>query len=207
MSKRHGLSKSRLTLFEQCSRRLWLSVHRPELANVSDAVRSSFADGHHVGALACSLLPDGIMIDDANGLGAALDDTARLLAAGTDRPLFEATFVHEGVLVRVDLMLPTIDGWHVAEVKNTTGVKDYHRGDLATQLWVLGGVGVTVTKASIRHIDRSFVLTRAGDYAGLFADTFLGAELEPVIPTRGSIVEAAREVLSGEEPVREIGAH
>ncbi|WP_174291245.1 DUF2779 domain-containing protein [Sphingomonas bacterium] len=206
MTKRHGLSKSRITLFEQCPRRLWLSVHRPEAAVVAASTRSAFADGHRVGELACRLHPGGFMIDDARGLGAAIDETARLLAS-TDRPLFEATFAHEGVLVRVDLMLPTASGWHVAEVKNTTGMKEYHRGDLATQLWVMRGAGVNVARASIRHIDRSFVLSRAGDYAGLFADSFIGADLEPVIAGRGVIVAAARAVLASDEPAREIGAH
>lgn len=207
MSKRHGLSKSRITLFEQCPKRLWLSVHRPELTEVSASTRSAFADGHRIGDLACSLLPDGVMIEDRNGLGAALDQTARLLGSGTDRPLFEATFAREGVLVRVDLMLPTPSGWHVAEVKNTTGVKDYHHGDLATQLWVLRGAGVRVWRASIRHIDRTFLLSRSGDYAGLFTDSFIGDELEPLIDGRGTVVEAARAVLDANEPVRAMGAH
>lgn len=205
--KRYGLSKSRITLFEQCPRRLWLSVHRPHLADVTAAVRAGFADGHRVGDLACRLLPGGIMVDDASGLGAALDQTSRLLANGWNRPIFEATFAHEGVLIRADIMLPTGAGWHVAEVKNTTGVKDYHRGDLATQLWVMRGAGLKIGMASIRHIDRNFVLSRAGDYAGLFADTFLDAELAPIVAARGQVVDAARDVLMDDEPVREVGAH
>lgn len=111
------------------------------------------------------------------------------------------------MLVRVDLMLPDGDGWHVAEVKNTTGVKHYHRGDLATQLWVIRGVGIQVTRASIRHIDRAFVLTCAGDYAGLFTDTNIGDDLAELIDGRGAIVAEARTVLDGGEPTREIGAH
>ncbi len=51
MTRRVGLSKSRITLFEQCPRRLWLSVHRPELAEESAGVRAAFADGHRVGDL------------------------------------------------------------------------------------------------------------------------------------------------------------
>lgn len=207
MTKRIGLSKSRITLFERCPRRLWLSVHRPEAADVSAAVRAGFADGHRIGALACSLYPDGMMIDDAGGLGAALDRTAWLLAAGEHRPLFEATFARDGVLVRVDLMLPDGNGWHVAEVKNTTRMKDYHRGDLATQLWVMRGSDVQVTRASIRHLDRSFVLTREGDYAALFTDTTLGDDLAALIDGRGAVVAEARAVLAGDEPIRGIGAH
>ena len=62
----------------------------------------------------------------------------------------KATFIHDGVAVRVDLMIPDGDGWQVAEVKSTTSVKPYQRADLATQLWVLNGCGVKVTQASVR---------------------------------------------------------
>ena len=30
---RHGLSKSRIAAFEQCPKRLWLQVHRPDLVD------------------------------------------------------------------------------------------------------------------------------------------------------------------------------
>lgn len=62
MTRRMGLSKSRITLFEQCPKRLWLSVHRPDLAEQNAGIRAAFADGHRVGDLACSLYPDGVMI-------------------------------------------------------------------------------------------------------------------------------------------------
>ena len=68
-----GLSKSKINLFAQCPKRLWLSVHRPELAEETDRVRASFAAGHVVGEFACSLLPDGIMVDASNGLTAAVE--------------------------------------------------------------------------------------------------------------------------------------
>lgn len=205
MSRPAGLSKSRITLFEQCPKRLWLSVHRPELAEEGASVRSAFAAGHRVGELACSLYPGGILIGSDHGLGRAIEDTAAVLGDG--RPVFEATFARDGVLVRVDLMLPTSGGWHVAEVKNTTGVKDYHVGDIATQLWVLEGAGVAVTAASIRHLDRAFVLSEPGNYHGLFTDTFVDALAAPVVARRGEVVAAAREVLAGGEPALAMGDH
>lgn len=163
--------------------------------------------GHDVGAVACALLPDGHMVEAKAGLTSAVAETRDLLASGWDRPLFEATFAHDDVLVRVDLMLPAVGGWHVAEVKSTTGVKPYHLGDLATQLWVMRGCGVTVSSASIRHIDRAFVLLRDGDYDGLFADTHVDALVEPLIAGRPAVVAGARETLLGDEPAREMGAH
>lgn len=110
------LSKSRIALFEQCPRRLWLAVHRPELAEDSKALKASFAHGHEIGELPSRLLPDGHMISASRGLSAALDETANLIATGFDRPIFEATFDHDGVLIRADLLLPDGDAWHLAEV-------------------------------------------------------------------------------------------
>ena len=124
-----------------------------------------------------------------------------------DKPIFEATFAHEGVLVRVDLLVPQADGWHVAEVKNTTSVKGYHLGDLATQLWVMRGAGVPIATAAIRHLDRTFTLTHEGDYAGLFLDTMVHDQLGPIIAGRAGIVSAARAMLQDREPERDMGAH
>ena len=63
MPEHYGLSKSRIALYEQCPRRLWLSVHRPHLSEETAAVTASFAAGHEVGAIACALHPDGHMIN------------------------------------------------------------------------------------------------------------------------------------------------
>jgi hypothetical protein len=160
-----------------------------------------------VGELACALLPNGRMISDADGLAAAAEATTALLNGGWDRPIFEATFVHDGVLVRVDLMLPLTEGWHVAEVKSSTSIKPYHLGDIATQLWVMREVGVPVVTASIRHIDRDFVLTEEGAYAGLFTDSLVDDFVEPLIATRAALVLGARATLAGDEPARGMGAH
>ena len=209
--RQFGLSKSKISLFEQCPKRLWLSVHRPELAEESDKVRASFAAGHEVGDLACRLHLDGIMVDTDQGLTGAIERTAELLASGWDHPIFEATFVHDGVLIRADILEPRQDadnfGWHLAEVKNTTGAKAYHIGDIATQFWVMRGCGVNVRSAAVRHLDRTFTLTREGDYAGLFTDTDVLSLVEPIAAERAKIVAEARTTLAGDEPVREPGEH
>lgn len=205
--RRAGLSKSRITLFEQCPKRLWLSVHRLEVAEETSAVASGMRVGHDVGALACALVPDGQMIEADKGLTAAATETSRLLASGWSKPLFEATFVHDGVLVRVDLMLPGEDGWHVAEVKSTSGIKTYHLSDVATQLWVMRENRVPIASASIRHLNREFVLQEEGGFDGLFADTSVDHQIDALIAGRQELVDAARETLAGPEPIRELGSH
>jgi hypothetical protein len=162
-----GLSKSRITAFEQCPRKLWLSVHRPDLMTTDPVAEVQFQTGHEIGAIACALEPDGVMIDADPDLTTALNTTRALIDEGHPGPLFEATFVHDGVLVRVDVLARGPEGgWVLAEVKSTAGVKAYHHGDVATQVWVLSGCGLQVSSAVIRHIDNRFVLTREGDYRG-----------------------------------------
>ncbi len=205
--KRHGLSKSRITSFEQCPKKLWLSVHRTELAQYDDGAEARFATGNEVGDVACALHPEGVMVEAEPDLTAAVATTARLIAENHPGPIFEATFEHQGVLVRVDVLERRGEGWHAAEVKSSTNVKDYHRGDLATQIWVMRGAGLPLEGASVRHVDRDFVLSEEGAYNGLFADGELLDELEELAAGREAVVAAAREVLAGEEPEISIGEH
>lgn len=206
--RRFGLSKSKITMFEQCPKRLWLSVHRPELAEQDEDAEARFATGHEVGAIACALLPSGVMVEAEPNLAAALTTTQALLDGGHDRPIFEATLQHDSVLVRIDVLEPDgAGGWRMAEVKSSTKAKDYHLGDLATQLWVARNAGVLVSSAAIRHIDSSFVLEREGDFNGLFANTDLLAEAKPIIAGRSETVTAARATLGGTEPATAPGAH
>lgn len=207
-TRRPGLSKTRVTMFEQCPKRLWLAVHRPELGELGEGAEARFAMGHAVGAAACALHPGGAMIEAEPDLAAALAETRRLMEEGHPGPLFEATFEHEGVLVRVDVMARADDGcWHVAEVKSSTQAKDYHLGDLATQVWVIEAAGIPLASAAIRHVDTSFVLQREGDYAGLFADAELLAPARKLARGRPALVAAAKAVLEGDEPVQAMGDH
>lgn len=205
--KRHGLSKSRLTALDQCERKLWLSVHRRDLGSRDASADHQIAVGHEVGAIACGLHPEGIMIDESD-LGTAAETTRQVFARGIRQPLFEATFSHEGVLVQVDVLEPVADqAWAIAEVKSTTSTKGYHRADLATQVWVLQACGVEIAEASIRHIDTHFVLETPGDYQGLFKDHALLDDLsEPLAKVAGRVARA-RTVLASTEPAVHTGEH
>lgn len=200
-SRRFGLSKSKLTTFEQCPRRLWQQVHAPQRAEADAEQEARMATGHTVGDIACGLCTGGVMVDAAQGLGAALETTRQLLAQAHPGPIFEATFEHDGVLVRVDILARDgKGGWHMAEVKSSASVKAYHLSDLATQVWVLGKAGIALSGAAIRHIDTSFVLEREGDYAGLFHDAERLPEIAALVRGRAEVVAAARAVLAGDEP-------
>jgi hypothetical protein len=207
---RPGLSKSRISAFEQCPRRLWQQVHARERSDVGASTQMSFAAGHAVGDLACSQVEDGVMVEAEPDLQAALARTAELVAIA-DRPIFEATFEHEGVLVRVDILVPQHSAaglaWHIYEVKSSGSAKSYHIGDLATQYWVIASCSVTIASASIRHIDTSFVLETPGNYNGIFSDASLLDDVSAIASTRDAMVEEIRHMLAGEEPVCTTGKH
>lgn len=198
-----GLSKSRILAHRQCPKRLWLQTHKPELAENDNATEARLAAGTRVGEVARDLHPGGLLIDSDN-LGQCLADTARALA-GTKRPLFEATFQHNGVLVRADLLLPEEGGYRLAEVKSATGVKDYHFEDAAVQSWVGRKAGVPLTRITIAHIDNAFVYPGDGDYRGLFTHADVTDEVTALESQVGDWVEAARITLAGDEPAIESG--
>jgi len=52
-SRHFGLSKSKITSFEQCPKRFWLQAHRAKLAELNADAR--FAASHEAGDAACSL--------------------------------------------------------------------------------------------------------------------------------------------------------
>ena len=88
----------------------------------------------------------------------ALAETRRVLEEDAAPALFEAAFVHEGLLARADVIerLPG-GGWRLIEVKSTTRLKDIFVLDVAFQLCVLRGTGLDVRDAAVMTLDRSYV--------------------------------------------------
>lgn len=158
MARVPGLSKSRYQAGLQCPKRLWLRCHQPDLADpLSEGRLAIFATGHEVGALAREYFPGGVLLEEDHTQSSdALRTTARLLVEGT-ACLFEAAFMHEGVLVRPDVLRRTADGrWDLIEVKSTTEAKEEHITDVAIQAWVLQGAGLELNGAYIMHLNRDY---------------------------------------------------
>lgn len=194
-----GLSKSRLLDHLQCPRRLWLQKKRPELAIVDAAQQTRLHIGNVVGDLARGLHPGGILIDGSD-LSQAVVATTALLAQGERWPLFETTFAADGVLVRNDLLLPKRGGYHLAEVKSATGVKDYYLPDVAIQAYVTEAAGIPLKRISVVHIDNRFVYPGHEDYRGLFTTADVTAEARALQAQVPDWIRAARETLAGPEP-------
>jgi hypothetical protein len=134
-----------------------------------------------------------------------VQETAELIEQGADYPIFEATFEHEGVLVRVDVLLPDGDGWRAVEIKASTKVKPEHKIDCAIQWWVMQGAGLPLNSISLGHVNNQFEYGGDGDYKELIAEVDI---TEQAIKLQGRVVELiaqANETVAGAMPEIPVG--
>jgi hypothetical protein len=206
-AQRPSLSKSRLISAWQCLKRLHLEKHHPEFGDVSAQTESLFATGHRVGEISQQLYgtPESVEIKFDMRTGIMVHKTRELIAGGADFPIFEATFRHEGVLIRADVLIPDGGGWHVVEVKASTSVKDYHVLDCAIQDWVLRNSGIDVTSISLAHINNQFVYAGDGNFDGLLVEHDLTDEVRTLEPAVLELVAAARDAVTGPMPDIAVG--
>lgn len=195
------LSKSKIAAFEHCPRRQWLQIYRRHLAEFDDLTLARFQCGHYVGELARRRYSDGVLVEeDHTQVPAALERTAALLRAKVSRPIFEAAFEHDGVVIRADILEPDgWGGWRLIEVKNARSVHSYQIRDVATQAWVLQANRVCVSTIKIRHAERPLRVNSRNPTVR-FVDADVTLETRRVAAGRRAVVEKARAVLTGCEP-------
>lgn len=195
-----GLSKSRLLAHQQCPKRLWLQVNRPDLQVVDPALQARMDAGNMVGDLARQMYPKGVLIDGDN-LTDAITATEKVLSLPRRIPIFEATFRADGVLVRNDVLAPEPRGYHLIEVKSSTSVKDYHLQDVAVQAYVTEQSGIPLRRVSLMHIDNQFEYPGNGDYQGLFKLADVTADARARLPDVPKWIASAQATLAGSEPI------
>lgn len=153
------ISKTKFCAGVQCLKRLYLLAHSPELGAQPDSADEAIIEqGREVGLLARTLFPDGIAVSSEGGLDKAIRATRELVANREVPAIFEGTFEHGGVLVRVDLLQRRRDErWQLIEVKSTTEVKDHHLEDVAIQHRVVTRSGVDLAASCLAHVNREYV--------------------------------------------------
>ena len=150
------ISKSKFMAGLQCSKRLYLDVHRPELAEDVDDGRMQ--QGIEVGSLAREMFHGGVFVAaDYKHLSDAIRDTRELVANREVTAIFEAAFEHSGVLVRADVLKRNSGGFHLTEVKSSTKVKPEHTDDVSVQKYVMQGCGLRVEETNVMHLSRDYI--------------------------------------------------
>jgi hypothetical protein len=206
-----ALSKSKLLSFAQCSRRVWLETYSPELEEEPSAERTALlATGNTIGALARELYGRGAghVVSFERGLRAAIDATRALLAAGGNEPIFEATFDHLGVSVRVDVLDRSEPVPRLIEVKSSTRVKNHHLEDCAVQAWALTELGLAPRQIVVATVNTAFVYPGEGHYEGLLVEHDVTEAVHERMAAVPKLVTGARATLADlDEPDIAVGKH
>jgi len=154
------ISKSKFVVGVQCLKRLYLQVHQRELAaELDETSKAVIKQGRQVGLVAQKAFPGGVMVEASpKELDKAIEATRELIAKSGAPAIFEATFQHEGVVVRTDVLKRSGRfGHRLIEVKSATDVKPHYAYDIAIQRHVLTGADVDIERASLMHLNRDYV--------------------------------------------------
>lgn len=192
----------------QCPKSLWLDRRRPEVraAPTPDLV-ARWEAGAEVGRYARLLFPGGVEIPFEGHTRERQLNLTRGLLARRAQTIYEATFSHEGVFVRADILRRRSDGWDLYEVKSASDVKPHFPDDVAIQYFVLTGCGLRLRRAFLVHIDTGYVRKGEIDPQALFAMqelTDIVREKQAAIPAK---LAWMRKVLAAGLPAIDIGPH
>src|SRR5712691_4646877 len=106
VTDRMRISKVKFVAGVQCLKRLYLQVHEPGLAaELDEASKAVIEQGRQVGLVAQKAFPGGVTVEAGPAeLDKAIKATRDLVAKSEAPAIFEATFQHGDVLVRIDVL-------------------------------------------------------------------------------------------------------
>lgn len=187
----------------QCELRLWYEVFDRDLMEEPDpATQSRFDTGTEVGELAQKLYRGGRSIGhDHFHFREANRDTKELIDDLSIPALFEPAFQYKRVRCRIDVLqrLPE-GGWRIIEVKSSTSLKDEYLDDIALQYWVLRGCNIDVRDACVLTLDKEYVRGRTLNVKKLFREHLVWEEVQEIVSTIGSEVDAMKHMLAETNP-------
>ncbi|WP_298432906.1 DUF2779 domain-containing protein [Geobacter sp.] len=205
----HSLSKSLYIRGLQCRKALYFEKHRPELRDeLTTDAKARFAAGNQVGELARDLFPGGELVPYVkDDFAIQFKQTSDAVASGK-RVIYEASFEHDGITVKVDILRKVAKGWQIYEVKSGTALKEVHEHDAALQYFVLTGAGIPVTRVFVVHLNSEYVRRGDLDLAQLFTVVDVTKEAKAQQAEIAKEIAAQRKMLSGKKPPKiDIGPH
>lgn len=208
-SSLHPLSKSLYIRGLQCHKALYFEKHCSELKDESAAdAKARFAAGNEVGDLARDLFPGGVLVPYVKGdFAIQFKQTSDAMASGR-KVIHEASFEHDGTIVKVDILRKVGKGWQIYEVKSGTALKEVYEHDAALQYFVLTGAGIPVTKVFVTHLNSEYQRRGELDLAQLFTVVDVTKEAKALQAGIATEIAAQRKMLAGKKPPKiDIGPH
>ena len=200
------ITKTTYLAYTHCPKQFWLDALQPELAAPPDpTARRRLRAGQAVDQLAREQFPNGRLIPYRPHPAEMAPLTSQAIVEGAET-LFQATFTVDDLLVQVDILTKTEQGWRLIEVKSSTQYKEAeHLPDVAFQVYVLRQAELPVTQASLMHLNSDCL---APDLSNLFALTDVTEEVTTFLPTVAADTAVMRHLLTQPNPPHDtIGRH
>ena len=200
------LSKSKFLSASQCSKKIWLEIHKNEKSTpLSKSQESIFESGIKIGELARTYFPNGEIIDlehyDVdNGL-------KKTFSISKDNPsaIYEGFFLYDDIFVRPDILKNNFDGtWDLIEVKSSTSLKSENILDLAIQKYVINSSDIKIKNSYLMHINKECVYP---NLTNLFSLIDLSEKIKPFVNQMHNSLSNLKGILESSEPKVDIGAH
>lgn len=153
----YQISKTSFIKHDQCPKAFFLYKNFPYLRDpISKEKQFTFNRGHEVGFLAQQLFPGGIDVSAKTKSASEGAQITQDLILNNTTIIYEATFIHNGVLVMVDIL--HFDGlnWNAYEVKSSLKISEIYVKDACLQYYVL--------KNSLPKFNDLYLVTLNGDY-------------------------------------------
>jgi hypothetical protein len=163
------ISKTAYLKFEQCEKAFFLYKNHYYLRDKPSVDKQiTFQRGHDVGALAQQLFPGGVnVVEHDQNKERAMTLTAELIAKKTP-VIYEATFVYQQVLVMVDILVLTNEGYEMYEVKSSVKISETYIKDACLQYHVVKNHLHLLKDVFIVTLNDSYVLKDQLDLKQLF---------------------------------------
>jgi hypothetical protein len=206
---KHILSKSTFISGWQCPKRLYLQKFKPEVVDEEDEQQAAvFQQGSDIGLLAQQLFEDGVNAqgDEEWHSSITVERTQKLLPV--QHVIYEAAFMHDGVLCALDILVRKGKKYYAFEVKGSTKVKDYHIIDAALQYHVMNNCGIELADISILHLNSAYVRNGRLNVNELFKATSILDEVKPKQPFINEKIAELKNLLAAkQEPELTMGKH
>ena len=148
--------------------------------------------------LAQAKFPGGISVPFGDRIEDALARTAALMKDPTVPAIFEATFQHTNLLVRVDILQRRPKNrWRLIEVKSSVEAKPHYLYDVAVQHYVLKARGLDISSACLMHLNRDYRFSgKQHDLGMLFTIRDLTSQIRKLEADFPRLLKAQRKVLT-----------
>lgn len=208
--EKHILSKSTFIKGYHCLKSLYLHKKRPFLRDrLSAEQRAKFKRGHKVGDMAQDLFPGGIDVSpkSPSQYQKSAVRTGELIEQGQEI-IYEATFQFNKVLVMLDILVKTEEGWDAYEVKSSKSLSETYFTDAALQYYVIENSGLKINKFYLVYVDENYRLKEELNIQEYFIKQDVTEDLIPKQEFIGSKIE--EEILMLQEkhsPKIAVGDH